>query len=350
MSGTSLDGLDMAYCHFWQEEGQWHFEIRKTRAVSYSEKMFGQLQNAIKCSEAAHQQLHKDYGKWLGEQAKSFIREKKLEVDFVASHGHTSHHRPEEGITFQLGEGQALANASGHKVICDFRTLDVKRGGQGAPLVPIGDDLLLPEYDFCLNLGGISNISFKKEGKRLAYDIGLANMPLNHVAQKRGYKYDKDGKLAKKGKLIPELLDALNALKYYAQPYPKSTGLEWFKKDVLPLLEEHGESEDILHTLVHHNCEQIAIAIQKEHPENTGKLLVTGGGALNPFFMETLKEKLQGIYHVVLPPKKFIAYKEAMVFAFMGVLKNLNQTNVYATVTGAQKDSSSGEVFYPKGI
>lgn len=163
MSGTSLDGLDLAYCEFWQEGAQWHFEIRQCGAVSYEKERYQKLKGAIHLSETAHAQLHTDYGKWLGEQAKTFIEKHQLTVDFIASHGHTSHHRPEEGITFQLGDGQELANAAGQKVICDFRTLDVSLGGQGAPLVPIGDQLLLSEYDFCLNLGGISNISFQKK-------------------------------------------------------------------------------------------------------------------------------------------------------------------------------------------
>lgn len=349
MSGTSLDGLDMAYCHFWKKEGAWDFEIRQCTAVNYDKSLFLQLKNAIHLSEAEHQQLHCAYGSWLGKQAKRFIKKHQLEIDFISSHGHTSHHRPEEGITFQLGDGQALANASGENVICDFRTYDVSLGGQGAPLVPIGDHLLLSEYQFCLNLGGISNISFQKEGKRVAYDIGMANMPLNYLTEKINLKYDKGGVLAHSGELIPLLYNHLNALAYYKLPYPKSTGYEWFSSKVKPLLEQtEAQTKDLLHTIICHNCEQIAKAIEKEQPISQSRVLVTGGGALNDFFIETLQEKLGTICKVVIPPKKFIEYKEAMVFAFMGVLRHLGGTNVYASVTGARKDSSSGAIFGPK--
>lgn len=348
MSGTSLDGLDMAYCHFWQKNGDWDFEIRQSTTIKYPKSLFEKLRDAVQLAENEHTKLHKDYGTWLGEQAKKFIAEKKISVDFISSHGHTSHHRPKEGITFQLGAGQQLANASREKVVYDFRTLDVQLGGQGAPLVPIGDELLLSEYDFCLNLGGISNISFNKQGKRLAYDIGMANMPLNYLTRKIGLDYDEDGKLAKKGKLIPGLLAKLNKLEYYHLPYPKSTGIEWVSKEVYPMLDTNLYlTEDLLNTLIHHNCEQISAAIQKERPNKDSKLLVTGGGAMNGHFMTVLDKMLKGTSAVMVPPQKFISYKEAMVFAFMGVLKEMGQTNVLASVTGAASDSSSGKICRP---
>ncbi len=349
MSGTSLDGLDIAYCHVWKKEGNWDFEIRQTDTVSYDDELYEKLKNAIHLSEEQHQKLHLDYGVWLGQQAKAFIEKHGLEVDFIASHGHTSHHRPEEGITFQLGDGQLLATTSGQKVICDFRSLDVEFGGQGAPLVPIGDSLLLQEYEFCLNLGGISNISFDKNGKRVAFDIGLANMPLNYLTEKINLKYDENGQLARSGQLLPELLSKLNALEYYKLAYPKSTGYEWFTAEIVPLIEERkAKTEDLLHTIIHHNCEQIALTILKEKPKTGSQVLVTGGGALNAFFMDTLQEKLGNHCKVHIPPKKFIEFKEALVFAFMGVLRELQQNNVYASVTGAKADSCSGVVFMPK--
>jgi anhydro-N-acetylmuramic acid kinase len=348
MSGTSLDGLDLAYCHFWQKNGKWNFEIRQCTTISYEEALYKKLKNAIHLSEEEHLQLHHDYGTWLGEQAKAFIQKHDLELDFIASHGHTSHHRPEEGITFQLGDGQELANSSGHKVICDFRTLDVQLGGQGAPLVPMGDSLLLSEYEFCLNLGGISNMSFQKGKKRVAYDIGMANMPLNYITEKIGLKYDEGGKLASSGNLQTKLLSELNSLDYYNLTYPKSTGYEWFSSEVKPRIDStQAPAKDVLHTVIHHNCEQIAKAIKKELPKSGSRLLVTGGGALNDFYVATLQEKLGKSCTVIVPPKKFIEYKEAMVFAFMGVLKSLNEINVLATVTGAEKDSCSGMIFKP---
>ncbi len=348
MSGTSLDGLDMALCHIWEENGHWNYAIKHTKDIAYSNEMREHLKNAIYLSEKDHAQLHRDYGIWLGEQARSFMEEFGPEIDFIASHGHTSHHRPDEGITFQLGDGQMLANTSGKQVVCDFRTKDVSLKGQGAPLVPIGDKLLFHEYDFCLNLGGISNISFDKDGERIAYDIGLANMPLNYITHKMGLAYDENGKLARSGKLDHDLLQKLNALAYYQLPYPKSTGYEWFTGEIVPLIEASGSSEiDLLHTFIHHNCEQIAISVHKHQGKSQNKLLATGGGALNQFFMDTLQEKLGSHTEVVVPSKTLIAYKEALVFALMGVLRLEGKTNVLRSVTGATSDSCSGEVFLP---
>ncbi|KAB5487015.1 MULTISPECIES: anhydro-N-acetylmuramic acid kinase [Flagellimonas] len=348
MSGTSLDGLDMALCHIWQENGHWNYSIKHTKDVSYTDKMRERLKNAIYLSEKDHTQLHRDYGIWLGEQAKTFIKEIDGDVDFIASHGHTSHHRPHDGITFQLGDGQLLANTSGKKVVCDFRAKDVSLKGQGAPLVPIGDKLLFHEYDFCLNLGGISNISFDKNGERIAYDIGLANMPLNYITHKMGLGYDENGKLARYGKLDHDLLKKLNSLEYYQLPYPKSTGYEWFTSKIVPLIEASKISnEDLLHTFIHHNCEQIAFAVHKHQGKSKRKLLATGGGALNQFFMDTLREKLGPNIEVFIPSKTLIAYKEALVFALMGVLRLEGKTNVLRSVTGATSDSCSGEVFLP---
>ncbi|NKI32806.1 anhydro-N-acetylmuramic acid kinase [Croceivirga thetidis] len=349
MSGTSLDGLDMALCHLWKDGDKWDFEIKTAKTITYPEWLYGFLADAVNLSSQAHDTLHETFGTWSGEEAKQFIIEKNLEVDFIASHGHTSHHRPNLGLTFQLGEGQHLANASGHKVICDFRTKDVKLGGEGAPLVPIGDELLLSEYDFCLNLGGISNMSFKKNDERKAFDIGLANMPLNYITKKINLPYDEDGKLAKKGNLDNGLLSALNALAYYKLPYPKSTGYEWFKLEVAPLIEKSSAPiNDLLHTFIEHNCFQIKEAIKKEKTTKNSKMLVTGGGALNSYYVSVLKRHLEGLVEVVIPPKKFIEYKEALVFSLMGTLRELNEINVLKSVTGAKEDSCSGEIFLPK--
>ena len=349
MSGTSLDGLDIAYCEFWRTGNQWNYEIKETTTVDYTKTWRTQLKNAIHLSKEAHDALHVDYGKWLGEAAYNFINQHGLNPDFIASHGHTSHHRPEEGITFQLGYGQALASTSRQKVICDFRTLDVALQGQGAPLVPIGDRLLLHTYDYCLNLGGISNISFETNGQRIAFDIGLANMPLNDITARIGLEYDKGGALAKSGTLHESFYNELNALEYYSLPYPKSTGYEWYSFTVKPLIDSYDlPVADLLHTLIQHNAHQIANVIKRTSTKPTSKLLVTGGGAFNDFFVHCLREKLDDICQVEIPSGTLIGFKEAMVFAFMGVLRDRNEVNVLASVTGATKDSSSGEIFYPK--
>ena len=348
MSGTSLDGLDLAYCHIWKTLDRWHFEIKQTKSISYGKEMRTQLRDAIFLSAEELLMSHNSYGLWLGKQTREFVEENQLKVDFIASHGHTIHHRPNKGFTFQMGSGQHLANESGHKVVCDFRTNDVALGGQGAPLVPIGDQMFFGGYDFCLNLGGISNISFEHKGKRIAYDIGLANMVLNHIAQKIGLAYDKGGALARKGSINPEMLKKLNALKYYRLPYPKSVGYEWFLEKVVPIVEETKDTvENVLHTGIHHICEQVAIQVKANTFKKENTLFVTGGGALNDFLVETLQEKLGPKTKVVVPSQTLIEFKEALVFALMGVLRMEQETNCLSSVTGAKRDSSSGVVFLP---
>jgi len=352
MSGTSLDGLDMAYCRFWQEGGQWKYAIEQATTIPYSEEKKRKLSAAIELAPMDLFKLHHRYGEWLGKTAKKFLEEHNLTIDFISSHGHTIHHRPEEGYTFQVGDGAELAKHSGQKVICDYRTEDVKQGGQGAPLVPIGDRLLLGEYDYCLNLGGISNISFEQDGKHIAYDIGIANMLLNPLAMKLDHPYDHDGALARQGRLNKALYEALNGLEYYTLPYPKSTGFEWFSQTVWPLVESYDDTpENLLHTAVHHIAEQIAKSVHNtidrdSQPSTVNRqLLATGGGGKNSFLIETLQEKLGAHVHVHIPEDKLTDYKEALVFALMGVLKLEDQSNVLSSVTGGKKDLCSGAIF-----
>lgn len=348
MSGTSLDGLDIAFCHIWQEVNSWKFEIKRTKSISYSSQIQGKLKDSIFLPADELLQFHNTYGTWLGEQARTFIEKNDLEVDYIASHGHTTHHQPENGLTFQIGSGQHLANASGKKVVCDFRTNDVALGGQGAPLVPIGDKLFFGEYDFCLNLGGISNVSFQKDGKRLAYDIGLANMVLNHITRKNGLDYDKGGQLAKSGTINAEMFEKLNTLEYYKLPIPKSIGYEWFVEEVVPIVESTDDCmENLLCTSVNHICEQVATQIKAHCRKSKNTLFATGGGALNNFLIETLQEKLGKEVDVVITEKQLIEFKEAVVFSLMAVLRIELKTNVLSSVTGAKSDSSSGVIFLP---
>ena len=348
MSGTSLDGLDLAYCHIWEKNGVWEFDIKETKSVKYSSEMLNTLKNAISLSAEKLIELHNTYGTYLGEQTSIFINDNKLDVDYIASHGHTTHHRPEMGLTFQVGSGQHLANVTGIKVIADFRTNDLALGGQGAPLVPIGDRMFFNEYDYCLNLGGISNVSFEVKDKRIAYDIGLANMILNYITRKVDLEYDEDGKLARSGNINTKMLAQLNNLKYYLLPHPKSIGYEWFLEEVVPIVEDNDDTiENLLHTSIHHICDKVAQQINLNFKHNKQQLLVTGGGALNSFLIETLQQKLGDTTKVVVPEKIIIEFKEALVFALMGVLRVEQLTNVLSSVTGAKKDSSSGVLFIP---
>ncbi|MFD2565571.1 anhydro-N-acetylmuramic acid kinase [Aquimarina rubra] len=347
MSGTSLDGLDIAYCEIKKQQDSWSFSIQKTKSIDYEKKLKNQLKNTVNIDSASLLAFHNDYGSWLGEQVKTFIDQHKLQIDFVSSHGHTVFHQPEIGLTYQIGSGQHIANACHQKVICDFRTNDVALGGQGAPLVPIGDKLLFSDYDFCLNLGGISNISYDLNEKRIAYDISPANMLLNLICTKINLEFDDRGKLSRNGILNKKVLAALNNLEFYDQPYPKSLGYEWFLENVAPIINNAKDSaENLLHTSVHHIAEQIARAIKKTGKQNSS-LLITGGGAKNDFLIETLEQKLKGFSKIVIPETNIIDYKEALIFAFMGTLRDRNEVNCLHTVTGAKSDSSSGVIYYP---
>ncbi|MEM7107771.1 MAG: anhydro-N-acetylmuramic acid kinase [Bacteroidota bacterium] len=345
MSGTSLDGLDIAYCEFALQDGKWQFDLKASRHIGYSDEMRIRLKEAIDLSALDLLELNTSYGSWLGENVKDFIQLFDARADYIASHGHTVHHQPERGITFQLGDGQQLANVSGLTVIGDFRSKDVSLGGQGAPLVPIGDKYLFPGYDFCLNLGGISNISFDKEGKRIAYDIGLANILLNYLTVQIDLTYDQGGQIAASGTLNKSLFQELNDLAYYKLPFPKSTGYEWFVEAVIPLLKSSTIStRDKLCTSVHHIAYSIAREVKKVSRRKS-QMLVTGGGAKNHFLVSRLREYLGELVTVHIPPVDIIDYKEAIVFGLLGTLRLRNEVNCLSSVTGASRDSTGGIIY-----
>jgi anhydro-N-acetylmuramic acid kinase len=347
MSGTSLDGLDIAYVEFSEEADRWHYKIIKAESIGYDDSWRRRLAEAIHHENNELALLDKRYGQWLGRQIKEFLSRHGVNVDLVSSHGHTVFHDPDRGITRQIGDGQDIANLVGLRTVCDFRSGDVELGGQGAPLVPIGDQLLFPEYAACLNLGGIANISFASKGERIAFDLGMANLPLNHYARELGLDYDEGGNIAARGRLNTELFKALNELEYYRRKPPKSLGLEWFLEIMLPLVDTYDIAvADKLATLVHHEARQIAEVIRKAGI--TGEILVTGGGALNDFFIKKIKHYLGKGVSLILPSRQLIEYKEALIFALMGVLRLRNEVNCLKSVTGAREDSSAGKVFNPR--
>lgn len=343
MSGTSLDGLDIAFCTFTYDH-RWSFLFHLGRTVPYSDEWKNKLTKAPSLSKDEMLALDVEYGKYLGQQVNSFIRENKLDdVDLISSHGHTILHQPQNGITLQIGSGQEIKNATGKTVVCDFRKGDVALGGQGAPLVPIGDKLLFPQMNYCLNLGGIANISFDKNNERLAFDICACNIVLNKlVSDERGIAYDNDGEIARTGKLNKELLSTLNEISYYSQPFPKSLGREDIERDVFPLLEKFKISlEDKLHTFCKHIAIQISSVLEKDVTD--ARMLITGGGTLNQFLLECIEDKCN--LKIVVPQKEIIDFKEAIIFAFLGVLRMRNEVNCLKSVTGAREDSSGGDVF-----
>ncbi len=342
MSGTSLDGVDLAHINFIIKDGKWDFKIHESETVSYSDEWISILKNAVDFSETELVELNEDYTSLLSKVISDFIGKYKIEnLDAVCSHGHTILHQPQKGITLQIGNLPQIAKLINQKVVCDFRVQDVKLGGQGAPLVPIGDRILFSDYDYCLNLGGFSNVSFEENGKRIAFDISPVNTVLNFYAEKLGYKYDDGGEIAKNGSINNELLTELNDFDFYQKKYPKSLGFEFVKTEILPLMETYSISEkDKLRTFVEHVAFQISHAL----PIKDGKLLVTGGGAYNKFLLERMKSYLPEL-KVKVPDSKTIEFKEALIFALLGVLRMRNEVNVLSSVTGAGYDHSSGEIY-----
>ncbi len=288
-------------------------------------------------------QTHAGYGRYLGTLVKEFMEQGNEKADFISSHGHTVFHQPGKGFTFQIGDGAAIAAEALLTVVCDFRTTDVALGGQGAPLVPVGDRLLFSEYDFCLNIGGIANISAEMNGERIAYDICPANQLLNRLAAKLGFEYDKDGAFAREGQLIEDLLKKLNGFFFYKKNFPKSLGNENVAEYFFPILDESSYSlQDKLRTCTEHIAHQIAEAINGEN-SSVKSILVTGGGTFNKFLIELVEEKTH--HKIILPEAEIIKFKEAVVFAFLGVLRMRNEVNVLKSVTGAKRDSVSGAVY-----
>lgn len=343
MSGTSLDGLDIAYCEFTDKAGNWGYTIKHAVTVAYSSEWLSQLKNAPLKSATELLQLHHEYGEYLGKEVKKFIKKNKIEkVDFISSHGHTIFHQPDKGFTFQLGAGSSIAAAAALPVICDFRSGDVALGGQGAPLVPIGDQLLFSECAQCLNLGGFANISYQKRSKRLAFDIAPVNIVLNALAKEKGKLYDKDGEMARSGKVHIPLLKKLDAIKFFKQEPPKSLGREWLEKEYLPILDNFDLSiEDKLRTVSQNVAQQIA-HIMDGGPN--GKVFITGGGARNIFLIELISQNTTR--NCTLPDNALIDFKEALIFAFLGVLRMRNEVNCLSSVTGASKDNIGGSVYF----
>ena len=341
MSGTSLDGIDLALVTF-NYNTNWTFKIENAETIAYSQKWLTALKKLVDYTKIELQDLDQDYTLYLAETIQHFITKYNIKsIDAVCSHGHTALHRPDEGLTYQIGNLPILATQLQQTVVCDFRVQDVAYGGQGAPLVPIGDKLLFKNYDYCVNLGGFANVSTIIDSKRIAFDICPVNIVLNAYVSKLGLAYDDKGTLASKGTIHQELLRELNTLQFYKETYPKSLGLEWVKEKVFPLIDKYNLSvEDILRTVVEHIAIQISKVINITENDS---VLITGGGVFNTFLINRIKTLSNNT--IVIPSEGIIEFKEALIFAFLGVLKLRNETNCLASVTGANKDHSSGEIF-----
>ena len=352
MSGSSLDGLDLAAVEFHENAGNWKYRFIATACYPYSPEWGEKLRTAIELTAVDYLLLHSAYGHYLGEQVKTFIKEQSLEynISLISSHGHTSFHMPGRGMTAQLGEGAGIAAETRLPVVTDLRAMDVAEGGQGAPIVPIGEKYLFPGYDYFLNIGGIANISLNAENY-IAFDVCPANRVLNMLAAKEGKEYDEGGRLAASGELIQGLLDKLNALDYYHKPHPKSLANDFGTELVYGMIRDWGcKNADALRTYAEHIAVQVSRSISQagraENKVGRGKLLVTGGGAFNQFLIERLTELLgsQKI-ELVVGDEQLVNFKEALVMAFIGILRWRQEYNVLSSVTGAKKDSIGGALW-----
>lgn len=343
MSGTSLDGLDIAACLFSCQNEQWKFQLLKADTIEYDRTLKDKLSGLMAASAYEYAQADFEFGYYMGDQVRGFLDTHKLKADLIASHGHTVFHQPQLGFTSQIGQGACIAARCGLPVVYDFRSLDVALSGQGAPLVPIGDQLLFSDFDYCLNLGGIANISFDNtSGDRIAFDICPVNMVLNKLAGILNKSYDDNGSAAASGRLHPELLQNLDALDFYSQSGPKSLGREWVERAVFPLINQYNiPVADKLYTFCLHIARQIDQTLRSA-PSKNGKLLITGGGAFNTFLIDTFRQTFSDEIKLHIPDQSVIAYKEAIVFAFLGYLRSLGLTNSLASVTGASRNSCSG--------
>lgn len=342
MSGTSLDGVDLAHIKFEINNNKWSYEIYECDTISYATEIISKLKNGINFNQNELSDLNTEYTNLLGNIISEFITQNNISnLDAVCSHGHTILHQPQNGFTLQIGNLPEIAKIVKQKVVCDFRVQDVKLAGQGAPLVPIGDKILFSEFDYCLNLGGFSNISYEKNNQRIAFDISPVNTILNFYANTFGLEYDDKGNISASGNLNSKLFDELNRLEFYNKSFPKSLGFEFVKETVLPILESYSIStEDKMRTFTEH----IAFQIGKILKSKSGKLLVSGGGVYNDFLIGRMKTHLPTI-EIIIPDEKTIKFKEALIFALLGVLKLRNEINVLASVTGAKQDHCSGEIY-----
>ncbi len=353
MSGSSLDGLDIALVQLTEVRGKWEYEIRVAEWLPYEPEWVTELSGATSLPARDYLLLNSRYGHYTGEKVKEFIARHELEhqVHFIASHGHTTFHIPSEKMTAQLGEGAAIAAVTGLPVISDLRAMDVALGGQGAPIVPVGEQLLLPGYQYYLNLGGIANISAHRAEGFVAYDICPCNRVLNALAAELGREYDEDGALAAGGVSDKGLLEALNALPYYAEPWPKSLANEFGTGTVLPLIQRARLSvQGRLNTYTRHIAIQVANAVKAlqngQQAEEEQQILITGGGAFNSYMVKQIREQLLPYnVKVVIPDEAVIKYKEALIMALIGALRWRQEPNVLSSVTGAQKDSVGGALW-----
>lgn len=345
MSGTSMDGLDIAHCELTeQENGKWEYKINVAKTVAYNDLWRLRLSKLRNQNALNVHKTDRYFGEYIGELINEFLSENNLDADLIGSHGHTIFHQPENNISFQIGSASAISAVTDIPTVANFRMMDVVKYGEGAPISGTGDRLLFGEFDMCLNLGGFANISGSVDGEAVAYDVCPCNILLNRIAREFGQEYDEDGKIAEQGGIDYDLLSDLNSIEYYDLPYPKSLGREWINEHFwFRVRQSDAGKEDRMKTLVDHIAQQVGNNIEKLAQDSaTSRVYVTGGGAYNKVLIDHLRTHTDA--EIVVPEPVVIEYKEALIFGLLAVLRVQNKTNILSSYTGAEMDSVAGEL------
>lgn len=362
MSGTSMDGIDMAYCRFKERltsedhpkklPNAWSYQILKAATHPFPENWKRRLKTLDSQTAVVFARTDCEFGHFLGKTLRKFIQDEKITPQFIASHGQTIFHQPENQFTTQIGDGEAMVSYLTVPLVTQFRYKDMALGGQGAPLVPFGEKHLLAQKTVFLNLGGIANLTCGEQ----AFDVCVCNMALNWLAEKLSpnLSHDPEGRHAASGQIITALLERLEGLAWYHSPPPKSLGKEWFESAILPLLEKGNQPwEDKLATYTEHIAGRIAHALSLLTPVSAEtQLLVSGGGAYNMHLIRSVKTKLNetGSKLQLITDPMLTEYKEAMIFAFLGLHTLLGRTNTLTSVTGARQPCIGGSIHLPPDI
>lgn len=345
MSGSSLDGVDLVCCEFKLENNKWNYKVLDSYCYEYSKGWQKILANIG--SLTAEQYIETDIllGAYYGDLINDFISNKTTsKSELIILHGHTAFHNPKNRYTAQIGSAAAVVAKTNISTVTNLRLLDICLGGQGAPIVPIGEHYLFKNHTAFLNIGGIANVSIhQSKDDIIAYDICPANTLLNYLASKLGATYDYEGNFAAHGEVNSPLLEQLNNCEYYNLSLPRTLSTEYIRDKFMPILEESNLSiNNKLATVVEHISEQLYISLVN-YP-SVKSIFITGGGALNKFLIIRIKEKLKNI-DVVIPDKETINYKEAIIIAFFGLLRFKKEINIFKSVTGATHNSIGGALY-----
>jgi anhydro-N-acetylmuramic acid kinase len=347
MSGTSCDGLDLALCRFVGEFPQVDFEVLSAHCFEYSAEWREKLQNAMHLSALDLTILEDQWSRKVANNILTFIEDAPEKPELIGFHGHTIFHQPHNGFTVQMGSGATLSRLTRIDTICNFRQQDVALGGQGAPLVPMGEKWLFVAYAGFMNLGGFSNVTQRIEEEdgsetMIAYDVCALNIVLNKLCGELNLPFDAEGKIAARGSISSDLLIALNEIKYFQSGKKGSLGLEWVEKDVLPVIEQYRETKSLsIETIIATFTEHCAIQCSNAMPD--GRYLLSGGGTHNITLIDSIRKHSNA--QIEVPNKLLNDFKEAIIFAFLAGLRASELPNTLTSVTGASRSGSNGAYY-----